>query len=85
MLSQSNNLQVTKNDKLFHFSFPVDAAIGDIHDALVAMKSFVAKQILAIDQAENNKSEACNGNAQCQSASVPSESAGGVSTPIVEG
>jgi negative regulator of replication initiation len=66
MLNLKNTLEHTIEDRLYQFVFSNVAPIGEIHDALTRMKSFVAQQILLADQAEQKPKEACNADPEHQ-------------------
>jgi hypothetical protein len=66
MLNVKNTLEHTIEERLYQFVFPQGAPIGEIHDALTRMKSFVAHQIALADQKEQPQPQCkeCDGNTQ---------------------
>ena len=45
MLKQSAMLEVKIGDRIYHFHLPSDAPLGEAHDALFQMRSFVVAKI----------------------------------------
>ena len=44
MLKQAVSLEVKKNDKNFQLSFPVESSLGELHDVLYQMRSFIVEK-----------------------------------------
>ena len=66
MLNAKTTLEYQIEGRNYVFMFPNNAPIGEIHDSLTRMKSYVAQQIASVDQKEQKCSEECNGNAEHQ-------------------
>jgi hypothetical protein len=45
MLKQSANLEVVRDDRVYSFSLPANAPLGELHDVLFQMRSFVVDKI----------------------------------------
>lgn len=53
MLKSQAILEVRKNERIYQFSFYSDAPLGELHDALYQMRSFVVEKManaLNLDQ-----------------------------------
>lgn len=53
MLSTQVKLEVEVGERCYQFLCPNDAPIGEVHDALCTMKSFVVNRIQEADKAPN--------------------------------
>lgn len=45
MLKQSANLEVSREDRIYSMSLPANASLGELHDVLFQMRSFVIDKI----------------------------------------
>lgn len=45
MLKQSAMLEVKINDRVFQLHLPADAPLGEVHDAIFQMRSYVVDRI----------------------------------------
>jgi hypothetical protein len=53
MLSVISKLEIKISERTYQFFCGSDSPIGEVHDALAAMKSFVVEKIKAADEAKN--------------------------------
>lgn len=45
MLKQSANLEVVREDRVYSLNLPASAPLGEVHDVLFQMRSFVVDKI----------------------------------------
>lgn len=45
MLKNHSILEVVKNEKVYQLHLPSDASLGEVHDVLYQMRSFVVERI----------------------------------------
>ena len=55
MLKQSVILEIVKDDRIYRLSLPDGCPLGEIHDVLFQMRSFVVDKINASVEAERPK------------------------------
>lgn len=60
MLKQSAMLEVKINDRVYQLHLPSDAPLGEAHDALFQMRSFVIQKINDAQKADAPKVEEPN-------------------------
>jgi hypothetical protein len=45
MITQSVSLEVKKNDRIYRLNLPMDCPLGEIHDVLFQMRSYIIDRI----------------------------------------
>lgn len=58
MLKQSVMLEVKLNDRVYQLHLPQDAPLGEVHDALYQLRSFVIEKINAAQKADEDAKKA---------------------------
>lgn len=57
MLKQSANLEIVKDDRVYSLTLPTSAPLGEVHDVLFQMRSFVVDKINEAIKADIPKEE----------------------------
>ena len=57
MLKQSAMLEVKIGERVYQLSLPTDSPLGEVHDALYKMRSFVIDKIVEAQKVDEKKKE----------------------------
>ena len=70
MLKNISKLEVKIGEKLYHFLCDCDSPLGEVHDALAKMKSFVVSTIVEQEKKEGDQKKSQESDEpQCKSCS----------------
>lgn len=70
MLKNVSRLEVQIGEKLYHFVCDSDSPLGEVHDAIAKMKSFVVNMIVEQEKKETENKKAVETDVdQCKSCS----------------
>ena len=56
------------NDRIYNFYCDNDSPLGEVHDALCSMRSFVLEQMKAVEEQENPSEEKSECKESCEEA-----------------
>lgn len=57
MIKSVTKIEVKAGEKIYQFICDNDCSLGEVHDVLHIMKSFVVKKIVEADEQESKKKE----------------------------
>jgi hypothetical protein len=57
MISNLTKIEIKNGERFYQFLCSVDSPIGEVHDALTAMKNMVVQRIMEADKPDEPKGE----------------------------